>query len=207
MDNGGAHRLVGLGAFVSYPTLPHFPFLEDAVATIARVSNPGVIIILCGYNVYMKRFLVGLALCLSASFISGCGRAPELSPEAARLTNDLRAKSLGLATKRYSLRSNDILPNMGNATAFKADLLPFLNEDPIGGEEIFTQVDAPVPFEPNPSLSKKNEADVKDPRKIALVYQAEPSPNKTRAVVFGDGHFRRIDENEWPALKAASSIP
>jgi prepilin-type processing-associated H-X9-DG protein len=39
------------------------------------------------------------------------------------------------------------------------------------------------------------------------VYEAEPSSDGTRAVLFGDGHVERVNESKWLELKKSSNIP
>jgi prepilin-type processing-associated H-X9-DG protein len=42
---------------------------------------------------------------------------------------------------------------------------------------------------------------------MVVIYEDSPAPDGTRGVAFLDGHAKRINESDWPAIKKASKIP
>lgn len=149
---------------------------------------------------------------LGTLLVAGCNKSSQVSnmmPDEARALTDSRLKQMALATIRLRSRQNDVLPDMSSVAALQTALKPFLNEDSVGGEEVFVNPVTGEFFQPNPSLSKKPYTGelADNSYKIVLLYENSPSPNLTRGVMFADGHHERIDESEWSALKQASKIP
>lgn len=155
----------------------------------------------------MKFSLLFTSTALAILAVTGCSRAPQMSDDDARALTASRLKQLAVAVKRYSERNRDVLPDLSTPEAMKADLKGYFGEHPVGSEEILLHPTTGQPFQPNPSLSKVNELTIDDSEKRVLLYEDPASTNDTRAVIYEDGHFKRLPESDWPAIKAYSKIP
>lgn len=56
------------------------------------------------------------------------------------------------------------------------------------------------PYRPNPNLSSKNLASVKNPAQTVFFYEARPAGDGTRGVLFLDGHVARVIPAQWQRL-------
>jgi hypothetical protein len=115
-----------------------------------------------------------------------------------------RLKQLALGIAVYRSKNDDKLPDLTSPAAMRAEVYPFLT---MGGLDIFVHPKTGEPFEVNVSLSKTVPPVFPGPSPIALAYEASADGNLTRAVAYTDGHVKRVEESEWPAIKAASNIP
>lgn len=110
-------------------------------------------------------------------------------------------KELGAALKNYIEDNDDTLPPMKDAATAKAALKPYSND------AIFTQPGTKAAYLPNSVLSGKKLAHITNPAAMVAFYEANPGPDDRRALLFLDGHVKRIKEAEWPQVKRASKIP
>ena len=154
----------------------------------------------------MLALSISLSACSNESEVSAVVPEPTLTPDEGRDATDERLGQLSVALMRYVSRHNHQLPNMTNIDTLKKDLTGYLNERPVGGAEIFEQAETGEKFSTNPTVSRKNIWVKSDGNPIVLVYQTNPSINDTRPVIFGDGSFRRVGENEWPRIKKRSGM-
>jgi prepilin-type processing-associated H-X9-DG protein len=90
--------------------------------------------------------------------------------------------------------------------AAMADLKPYLNKDPVGGEEIFIDACTLKPFVPNPTLVGKGQDDIVFPGTVAMFYEMSVGSDGLRGVLFMDGHVKRFPEDQWQNIKAESGI-
>lgn len=164
----------------------------------------------------MKRLL--LAVAVGAAMLTSCGKSastgsaavplpaftpwPNLTPQEAREISDSRLKRLSLAIIDYAQKHNDTFPDMSSSDAFRAAVYPFLSS---GGAELFVHPVTGEAYAVNASLSQTKTADASET--TALLFEARADGNLTRTVIFATGNFKRIDEADWPQLKAASKIP
>ena len=164
----------------------------------------------------MKRLLFAVAV--GAALLTGCSKSastgaaavplpaftpwPNITPENARKLSDSRLKRLSLALITCAQKHGDTFPDTSSPEAFRAAVYPFLEG---GGADLFVHPVTGEAFAVNPSLSKQKTADV--PETSAMLYEANADGNLTRGVVFALGNFKRVDEADWPQIKAASKIP
>lgn len=133
------------------------------------------------------------------------GTAPATAiPDDASSSN---LKQLGLAVMMYTQDYDEVLPPMKDSATVKRVVMPYIKN-----ETVFTHPETREPYRFNAILSKHKLASISEPHTMVLAYEARPvkgvgSDSLTRAVVFLDGHSKRISENEWPRLKKASKIP
>lgn len=111
-------------------------------------------------------------------------------------------KQLGLAVMMYSQDYDETLPPLTDAAAAKKAIMPYVKND-----KVFVSPDTKQPFRFNAALSKHKLAAIKEPASMVLAYEAQPNKEQMRAVVFLDGHAKRVPESDWPRLKRASKIP
>jgi len=91
---------------------------------------------------------------------------------------------------------------MQSAAVTKKAIFPYVKSD-----DVFQYPMTHEPYLPNKSLSGRSLASFNSPSDMVAYYEAVPTPGGTRAVLFMDGHVKRIPESQWPALKAASHVP
>jgi len=118
------------------------------------------------------------------------------------VASESNLKQLGVAVFIYSQDYDEKFPPATSAAAFKKALLPYIKS-----EDAFIQPRTKQPYLPNPWLSSKNATVVANPTEFVLAYEAGPAPDGKRAVVYVDGHVKRIPETEWPQIKKTSHIP
>ncbi|MBV9851884.1 MAG: hypothetical protein JO250_19630 [Armatimonadetes bacterium] len=111
-------------------------------------------------------------------------------------------KQLGLAVLQYTQDHDETLPPMQDAATVKKAIYPYVKSD-----AVFINPLSKQPYVPNTSLSHRKLASVSAPASLVLYYEATPAPDNTRAVLFMDGHVKRIPESQWLHLKAASHVP
>lgn len=94
------------------------------------------------------------------------------------------------------------LPPMKDAAQVEQVLLPYAKQD-----ALFQHPLTHAPYQPNTSLSRQALSGFAEPATMVLYYEADQAPDGTRAVLFLDGHVRRVDPAEWRRLKIASHVP
>ncbi|MHB9131070.1 MAG: hypothetical protein ACYDBB_08280 [Armatimonadota bacterium] len=113
----------------------------------------------------------------------------------------MRLRLLVTAMSMYSQEHADKLPPMQDAAEYKAALLPYVNN-----EALFVHPDTEEPYQLNATLSALVESDIKDSDKMVVIFEASPSPDGTRGVVFLNGSVQRVNDEEWSALRKQSGI-
>ena len=114
----------------------------------------------------------------------------------------INLKQLGLELSQYMQDNDERLPPMQSAAATQKAIYPYIKSD-----AVFVHPRTHQPYQPNSSLSGRTLASFADPATMVVYYEPAPAPDGTRGVVFLDGHAKRIREDQWPALKAASHVP
>lgn len=94
-------------------------------------------------------------------------------------------------------RGRGSLPQMGATItpATRRAVYPFI-QDP----RLWNHPTTEEPYRPNPNLSGKNPANVKNPAQTVFFYEAKPAGDGTRAVLFLDGHVVRVIPAQWQRL-------
>ncbi len=111
-------------------------------------------------------------------------------------------KQLGLAFVQYTQDYDEKLPPMKTAETAKTALYPYVKED-----SIFEQPPTHTLYQPNTSLSGRTLASFDNPSTMVIYYEATPADDGLRAVLFLDGHVKRISEADWQSAKTASHVP
>ena len=62
-------------------------------------------------------------------------------------------------------------------------------------------------YQANTSLSHRILASFDSPSTMVTYYEASPDDDGLRAVLFLDGHVKRVTEAEWQKLRLASHVP
>ena len=119
--------------------------------------------------------------------------------EAVSLSN---LKLIGLGMIQCVQDHDEKLPPMRSAAAAQKAILPYVKD-----AAVFRQPLTHEPYLSNTSLSGRSLESFGGLATMVVYYEASPMPDGTRAVVFLDGHAKRIRESDWPALKAASHVP
>ena len=110
-------------------------------------------------------------------------------------------KQIGLGLAMCADDHNGKLPDMSSPQSMKKALANFIRD-----EKVFVHPKTGKLYQPNPSMSGK-EWQGTNTVDAALVYEADPAQDGTRAVLFGDGHVERANETRWLDLKKTSNIP
>ncbi len=111
-------------------------------------------------------------------------------------------KQIGAAVPMYSQDYDEIAPPMKTSESAKKLLSPYARDTKCFYNPATKQLDTP-----NRVLSIKNILQMKSKQLIALYFEASPSVDGTRGIVFLDGHTARIPDDKWPAIKKRSHIP
>ena len=127
-------------------------------------------------------------------------RAREQDASSEASLNNL--KQIGLGMIQYVQDYDEKLPPMKSAAVAKAAIYPYVKSD-----AVFRQPRTHEPYLPNTSLSHRTLASFNDPSGMVTYYEASPAPDGKRAVLFLDGHVKRVDSTEWQRLKTASHVP
>lgn len=126
--------------------------------------------------------------------------APVIASAAEVSTSNL--KQIGLGLIQYTQDNNETLPPMQNASAAKAALFPYIKSD-----SVFEQPPSHTFYRPNASLSRRKLASFDSPATMAAYFETSPQADGRRAVLFLDGHVKRLEDPEWQQVKAASHVP
>lgn len=111
-------------------------------------------------------------------------------------------KQLGLAFSQYTQDYDEKLPPMKSAAVAKKALSPYVKQD-----AVFEQPQTHTLFQPNASLSGRSLASFDDPSSMVVYYEAAPEDDNLRAVLFLDGHVKRLADADWQRVKSASHVP
>ena len=111
-------------------------------------------------------------------------------------------RQIGLAMLQYTQDNDETLPPMTDAATVKKTIYPYVKSD-----SVFVDPLTDIAYLPNTSLSHRTLATFNSPAEMVIYYEATPAPDNTRALLFLDGHVKRVPEADWPRLKAASHVP
>jgi hypothetical protein len=100
-------------------------------------------------------------------------------------------------------RGQGSLPAMGAAItpAIRRAVYPFV-QDP----RLWSHPTTEEPYLPNPNLSGKKVAGVRNPAQTVFFFEARPAGDGTRAVLFLDGHVVRVTPAQWQRLSAMAVV-
>lgn len=107
-------------------------------------------------------------------------------------------KQIGLALTQYTQDSDEVFPPMKSAAQAQKALMPFVRD-----AAIFVQPETKQPYQTNPLLSGRSLAVVDAAAETVAYFEAAPDSDGMRAVLFTDGHVKRISEAEWQQHKNA----
>lgn len=124
---------------------------------------------------------------------------PAPDPKEATVSN---MKQLGLAFIQYTQDYDEKLPPMKTAAVAKKALYPYVKSD-----SIFEQPQTHILFQPNTSLSGRSLASFNNPSSMVIYYEAAPEDDGLRAILFLDGHVKRVADADWQRLRTASHVP
>ena len=125
--------------------------------------------------------------------------APIIASAAEVSVSNLRQLGLGLI--QYTQDHDEVLPPMQNASAAKAALFPYIKSD-----SIFEQPPSHTFYRPNASVSRRKLASFDSPATMVVYFETTPQADGRRAVLFLDGHVKRLEDSEWQQAKAASHV-
>lgn len=124
---------------------------------------------------------------------------PAPDPKEATVTD---LKQIGLALLQYTQDYDEVLPPMKNAAVVKTALYPYVKS-----QAVFEQPQTHTLYQPNTSLSHRNLASFADPSSMVVYYEAAPEDDGLRAILFLDGHVKRLADTDWQRVRAASHVP
>jgi len=122
--------------------------------------------------------------------------------QAVNADSESNLKRIGFALTLYIQDADDLLPPMKTVAEADEALYPFLKN-----RRLFEQPGTHELYQINTFLSKRNIATFGSAATTVVYYEARPSNDGKRAVLFLDGHVNRISEAQWPALKSAFHVP
>lgn len=111
-------------------------------------------------------------------------------------------KQIGLGLIQYTQDHDEVLPPMQSASAAKAAIFPYIKSD-----SVFEQPPSHTFYRPNASLSRRKLATFDSPATMVVYFETSPQADGRRAVLFLDGHVKRLEDPEWQQFKAASHVP
>lgn len=109
--------------------------------------------------------------------------------------------TIGKALAEYVKDGDKTLPPLNELAATKNVMLPYTKM-----QDVFVQPGTKIAYAANTSLASRKFSTIQDPSKVVVFYEAAPSSNQTRAVLFLDGKVERIAETNWPGLKTQSGV-
>jgi prepilin-type processing-associated H-X9-DG protein len=157
-----------------------------------------------GWRAARRRLLEGIGSAAGALGLAWLIIAPAYGPSTMgrRVTSLSILKQLGIAFEMYVQDYDDRLPPMTNPAAVKKALFPYVKS-----EAVFVHPTTREPYQPNPALSHRKRGSIEQPDKVVAFYEAHPSTDGTRRVLFADGHVEHVSEAVWPQVQRASKIP
>ncbi len=119
--------------------------------------------------------------------------------EAQSVTN---LKQIGLGMVQYVQDNDEKYPPMQSAAIAQKAIYPYIKSD-----AIFLNPATHEPYRVNTSLSNQSLAVLDNPSNFVQYYEADAAADGLRAVLFADGHVKRLPDAEWRRLLAASHLP
>lgn len=197
IDRGGEVYLV---AYHHISTLNYAAALRGNFADLppAPKPTPDTALSLCFLNLRLIGSLNDIqAFSLQAALNPPGPPAPD--PKEATVSD---LKQIGLALLQYIQDYDETLPPMKNAAVVKTALYPYVRSD-----AVFEQPQTHTLYQPNSSLSHRKLASFNDPSSMVVYYEAAPEDDGLRAVLFLDGHVKRLAKADWQRVRTASHIP
>lgn len=111
-------------------------------------------------------------------------------------------KQIGLGLVQYNQDYDEKYPPMQSAAITQKAIYPYIKSD-----AIFLNPATHEPYRVNTSLSGHSLAEIDNPSSTVAYYEASAGSDGLRAVLFTDGHVKRLPDAEWRRLLAASHLP
>ena len=111
-------------------------------------------------------------------------------------------KQIGLGMVQYVQDYDEKYPPMQSAAITQKAIYPYIKSD-----AIFLNPATHEPYRVNTSLSGHSLAEIDNPASTVAYYEASAASDGLRAVLFTDGHVKRLPDAEWRRLLAASHLP
>ncbi len=128
--------------------------------------------------------------------------APVEQAQAAASASMSNLKQLGLGILQYAQDHNQTFPPLGDAGAMKKEVMAYVKS-----EALFVHPGSKEAYQPNSSLSGKKLSSLAEPNSRVLAFEASAGTDGRRAILYADGHVKRIAESDWPDIKKASQVP
>ena len=125
--------------------------------------------------------------------------ASEPDPNQASISN---LKQIGLALVQYVQDYDEQLPPMKTVAEADEAIYPYLKD-----RKLLEHPKTHELYQTNTSLSHRSLASFNDPSTMVTYYEASPADDGLRAVLFLDGHVKRVPDTEWQRLRVASHVP
>ena len=122
--------------------------------------------------------------------------------EAAQQASLTNLKQIGLGLVQYTQDYDEKFPPMQSIAIAKKAIYPYVKSD-----AVFQNPATHEPYRPNTSLSGHSLAEIEAPATTVAYYEASAAADGLRAVLFTDGHVKRLPDSEWRRLLAASHLP
>ncbi len=109
--------------------------------------------------------------------------------------------TIGLAWMMYADDWNDTFPDLTDIQSLSNAVGSY-----VARGNFFVHPKTGQPYQPNSSLTYQKRPATNGPP-LAVVYEADPAQDGTRAVLFADAHVERVNAVRWQELKKTSNIP
>jgi len=118
--------------------------------------------------------------------------------------NEASAKNLGKLAAAVTTYVNErkVLPLLTDVRTAEQELILCA-----GSKAVFLQPEMKKPYRPNPAVAGRKLSEFDKPDKVVVFYEAVPSGDGTRGVLFLDGHVDRLIEQQWKKLKESAKLP
>ncbi len=110
-------------------------------------------------------------------------------------------RKLGTAVLTYE-RERRVLPLLTDAKTAQEELILYVSQ-----RDVFSQPDTKKAYTANPTLSGRKLADIANPERTAVFFEAAAGGDGLRSVLFVDGHADRVTEPQWKRIKQDSGLP
>jgi len=122
-----------------------------------------------------------------------------VSPEETSL---LQLRQVATAMQMFVQDNKGKYPTFHTSRECGQLLMPYL-----GKPELLIDPRAGEPYLFNLNISGHHEAEIGEPVKTVVVFEAKPGRDDTRGAAFADGHARRLRETRWAQVKADGKFP
>ena len=126
----------------------------------------------------------------------GAGGPGGQRPAALNAQSMSNMKQLGLGMMMYAQDHNETLPPMQDAASWKKAIMPYIKN-----EDVFVHPGTKAAYVPNPLMNGRHLADIAEPANTIAATEAAPSADGTLAVLYMDGHVKRLSPDQVTALK------